>query len=215
MTVRGLDPSLRSYNIRDFLVTGRKANLAGRSCVELIRQGPAGRSADRLWVDPGREYVIARFQHTERETPTEQIDVRYRSNQQCGWVPESWSVVWSAPDGKLRESSRETVTQYQINEEVSPEEFDIVFPPGAWISDLKTDLDYIVKPGGGKRMINRDEMVAPYELLLQTETGEAAPPSNRPTFWTKWRWTAIGFAVAAAGLLFWRRSWRTTLLESG
>jgi hypothetical protein len=83
-------------------------------------------------------------------------------------------------DGRLNHLSEINVLAYEINPKTSPEDFTIEFPAGTWVTDEMQGIDYIVRPGGEKRLITMAEKTAQlsYEQLLNSETGEVVPAAG-------------------------------------
>ena len=53
------------------------------------------------------------------------------------------------------------VTSCEINVPISPSNFEIVFPPGTRVRDEVKNIDYIVKPTGGTRVILSEDIGEP------------------------------------------------------
>jgi hypothetical protein len=207
MAYRPFVPHLRTFNLEAFTLTGGQAVIAERPCVELWFQYGDGKTTERLWLDPSRDYLILRSLTSEREKTLQQIDVRYRADPTAGWVPEWWKMF---EQNRANETAQEvrvgTLTQYEINARISPRELKISFPPGTKVVDEVNRRDYIVKLTGGEREILGKELGLSYEELLHSETGEPLGETRRWSRWLLWSAGVSGsLALAIAGLLWWRR----------
>jgi hypothetical protein len=183
MTFRALFPRLRSYDIDRLTFTGRQAVIRGAKCLEL-EQKEAINQVTRLWVDPGRAFVIVRYLTLSGEHVTQKIDVRFRKDAVTGWTLEGWDVDTLNSDGTLKQSSRASVTESEINPIVPEREFDIEEVHGARVRDERSDLDYVVKEGRKRKMLPED-FGATYEQLMNSESGEALGKRKQAS-WT-WR----------------------------
>jgi hypothetical protein len=109
------------------------------------------------------------------------------------WVPSSSTAILGRADSANRMTSRYLFTQCDILPSVDPSEFVLDFPAGSWITDDVEDTEYIVRAGGGKRIILPSENHAGYEALLHTETGRAHTYQAQGG-WKKYLW--LGGLVA-------------------
>lgn len=198
---RALDHDLGPFETESMTVAGQRAFVNGVSCVEL--QQHQGRSLLRHWADPARGYVVVRMLETNNGRPQCQQDISYRPDPEAGWAPENWTSVFFKSDGRLDRSVRATLTEFRVNPSLPAEEFDIEFPPGTSVWDLKQKTRYIAKAGGRKRPVPQHEMGFSHEQLLNTEP--TALDGGRGVSWTAI--AAVGVFFISAGLLAWRRGW--------
>jgi hypothetical protein len=205
MTFRAMTPSMRFYDLEQMELTGQTPTVQGKPCVELLRS--EGKFAHRLWLDPARDYVIVRYLKTENDHAWFTLDVRFRSDSKHGWVPESWDMVTYAAPGKLQSSFSSKMTEYEFGATFQPGEFDIVFPPGARVSDMKSKKEYVIKPDGEVRTILREDLGATYEQLIKTAPGEALgkQPASVFSSFGLLHVLALMTVMATVAGLFWRR----------
>jgi hypothetical protein len=207
MAFRPLVANLRFFDLETFGSTGQTALIGGHACSEL--RYDRGTFIRRVWVDPSREYVIARILDTGQEQIQNKIDIQYRKDPMYGWVPETWDIVTFLPPGKLAITIRASVNKCEINANVPAKEFDIEFPVGTRVLDLtdpKGETNYILKEGGRKRMILKEDIGATYEQQLNSEPGEAR--GKRVQSRASWLpLVLVAVAAIAGSLLLWRR-WR-------
>jgi hypothetical protein len=182
MHFRALDPKLS--NIQGHLsATKRTGMVEGRRCWIIWEDGLRN---TEYWVDPQRAYAIVRMRTFSFSKPGQCVvdtEISYEPDPRIQWVPSSWrGSLLDQDTGKVRKSCAYTVVSYSINPGVDPKVFQYQFPPGTRVSDWRQTplLQYIVREGGGKRVITDAESGAPYQDLLKTETGEAALQMRRP-----------------------------------
>jgi hypothetical protein len=160
----------------------------------------------RIWVDPAREFVVVRSVLTRRDRPAWQVDVKHRQEDACGWVPEAVHYAAYYPNGDLQDAIQAKVKEHEVNFAADPTSFDLPFPAGTYVTDEsnpKAPVDYIVREGGGRRIVQRREMGATYQQLLDTDSGFAL--GGRSPF--PWTWASGLLALAAVmvgGVLRWR-----------
>lgn len=204
MTYRALTPTLRCCDIREYSLTGRRAMVSGRSCLELQRQARGGETVERLWIDPGRDYLVLRYTVIRKERVEHKIDVRFRrGSSETGWLPQGWDIVTLSQAGQVLYSSRATVTDIQINSGINDAEFGLDFPPGSLIGDLKASQWYWVKPNGDKRIIQKGERALTYEQLLNSEPDNAQPQP----FYRTWLGILLMAGASIALILLLGRIW--------
>lgn len=193
---RGTDPWFVNYDTALMRVTGRSATIEGRSCVEV--EIPPQRGVTtlhiRLWLDPGRDFVLVRHLSTQGNKSNNKVDIRYRPDAVAGWVPSSWSVVSHHHDGTVDSSYECTVKSIDFGGGIGDGQFDIEFPPGSFVYDLPNKNQFVVKPSGRKREIVNSEMGSTYEEIMATDTGELVPG------WRPWYRRVSSYLYAGAVL---------------
>lgn len=167
-----------------------------------LEQKLGARSVRHLWVDPSRDFVMVRSLTVSHGNPVSKTDIRYRREEACGWVPDEWETVTQGPGSERRVSRRVQVTKHHFNEPMDAAQFDLSFPPGTRVRDRKNDLDFLVTPGGGKRVIPQAERHLPYEKLLATASTGVLGSERGGSFLVA---SALGIGLAALGLLVYRR----------
>jgi hypothetical protein len=204
MTFRPLTQAMSMYSLPEMSATGRTAQIGGRTCQELRLQRPGGGGSYSAWVDPGRDFLIARHSYEFRGKTLVRLDVRYRQQPGAGWVPEEWNEVYMDDEGKLRTSVKSKLLEATINPELPPEEFEVTFPPGTLVLDFVEHREYLVRADGSERKILEEEKSAPYERLAATDTGGAVDGPHRRSYWT---WVTIS-ALIGGGLALLALVWR-------
>jgi hypothetical protein len=183
-----------------------------RSCVQL-KEGARtrGQLVTTVWVDPERDFVVTRVVLSDDERPHAQWTFHDFIQTEHGWVPRKWTRTFLGRSGSVLSSASATVRDFELNRPVDPNEFEVEFPPGTWVTDMrgKEEVQYIVKEGGERRLILREERVggATYEQFLTTETGRALeqPQKDRGR---RVLGTALAAAVVVVVFVVARRSWR-------
>jgi hypothetical protein len=146
----------KASNLR---MTGQVAIVGGRRCVSLEHftslANPAG---ERFiyWVDPERDYSVARITLQNHKIVLLQIDIRYSRDTDHGWVPTSWTTVNRRSDGTLDEERDASVREYRFNEVFKDDEFIVDFPAGTVVTDMSSSAanrlpSYYVALGGGMK----------------------------------------------------------------
>lgn len=187
-------------------LTGRRAVVNGKSCLELERHFPRSEVVQRLWVDSSMNYAPVRLIFLSQDRVNSKIDIHYRLNRDGECLLEKWESMWFDHNGKLERANRVRVTKCEVNTAVQATEFDVAFPPGTVVSDATKGprYQYIVKEGGRKRMIQGDELGASYEQLMNTSSGGASGNRESPLLsWPAILAAAVG--LLAGALLVWRR----------
>lgn len=155
--------------------------------LESAPRSPESHSA-ALWVDPSRECSVQRYILSMGGKVRLQLNIDYTRDEQYGFVPSAWEIARLDPGGNPRESVSASVVSFVLNRRIPVEEFQLNFPAGTLVTDLKSDsargrTQYIVREEGAKRLVTEEETFnASYEQLLNTETGMALgvqPPTTR------------------------------------
>ena len=67
------------------------------------------------WLDPGKGYSPRRIRTQLRSGVTEQLDVCYRQEETCGWVPTSWTHKQIGRDGTVLITMQVNVVSMRLN----------------------------------------------------------------------------------------------------
>jgi hypothetical protein len=166
-----------------------------------------------LWIDPKDEYLPVRWQMAMQGHTGVQLRLLYAREGAERSVPSGWErTIYAQPAegeaiGTVQDESRAHVTAYAFNKAIPASDFDVDLAAGTWVTDERSGEDYILREGGRKRIITREELAAgySYEQYAATESGKAgeadATLAERP-------WFVGGVAVAvlaALGILIFRR----------
>jgi hypothetical protein len=179
-------------------VSGKQVVIDKIPCAELLYARAKAPNAIKVWVAPGRDYVITRMAFETNNRITYQLTVQYREDPQHGWVPSNWQIVNNNREGRLQTSTASTVTDYQINERIPTSTFDLVFPPGSAVDDQRAGKHFVIKPSGEKREILPIENGATYEQIMNSNTGEALANQMPKQRKTTWHWS--GGLVLVSGV---------------
>jgi hypothetical protein len=190
------------------VMPGGRSTVMGRPCIQVQTTSTyrAINSTTTLWLDPDRDFLMVRYATTTNGKPSFQLtftDFRHGDN---GWVPIGWTWTTSnEADGSVLKSVTTSVREFALNEPIDPKEFELEFPVGTWVNGPwkgEQTVEYIVQPGGEKRMIRREELRqgATYDQLQKSKTGEAfrQPASGLPRYLV---WLIV--ACAALAVLAW------------
>lgn len=189
-----------------------KGVVDGHSC--LLLQTNLGISPKcRLWIDPLKDYLIRRYELSNDQGKVYLVmTISYSFAKDNRWLPSGWKIVNVNEQGDLAQSMSSTVAEIAINMSSNEQDFDIAFPPGTKVRDLRSETanneltQYIAREGGAKRIITREERQASYEELLNTESGQAFPNERRGSSVSKWiKFVSIGVFGGCLLLIFLRR----------
>lgn len=191
--------SMSRLAIGQLRILNQKAVLpGGAECllVEGVSSSPDERSL--CWVDPNRDYVIAKYTEESAGRVHFKLDLSYTQDKEFGWIPSGWDLVWTGGNATIRAS----VTKYAINRKIDISRFRVTFPAGTRVTDMVSNpsSDYIVKEGGKIRNIPREDIGATYEQMLNSEPGEALRMKPEPRS-VRWWWIGGVFAAGIACLV--------------
>jgi len=101
--LRGTSEKLRTEDLDEYSTSGAILAAKDGRGWELLSKGGPGRDERRLWIDPGRGFVVSRYTIGPAKSPIRQIDVKYKPDGTVGWVPSEWKIVEaSRKDGRIR-----------------------------------------------------------------------------------------------------------------
>lgn len=184
LTLRGVHPDYFN-SLSQFRLSGNTVPIAGRSCLELVRASQRGQGQEVLFVDPERDYVVAKMVILDEGKPTWQWTAKYRTDATVGWVPYTWEYLLLTRKGHRTGAGRRTVVRYEINAKLDDSEFDIRFPPGTKVDDEVSFGQYVVYTISETGERNR---VVP---AVQGSTyDELQRPTPRVRRWL-WLWGAV------------------------
>jgi hypothetical protein len=204
--VRGTSPALRPIVLDAYTPTHQKVVIRGRPCIEMEVRWPQGNT--RIWLDRARDYVLVRQEVVLQREVVQKLDVDYRADDVAGWIPASWEAVTRIGGGKYQHAIQASLGSYQLNASIDKKEFDLRFPPGAFVMDVKAKQRYLLRPDGRKRIITPREASLPYETLLATDTGELTGERNSRKTWVWMGCLAGSLVVAVGGYWLWKRTHR-------
>jgi hypothetical protein len=137
--------------------TGKTTVIDGTLCQEYVIRYSRD-TATSYWLDPGSDYVVRHRGPLEREPGSIQLDIRYRHDDTCGWVPQSWVRTWFSERGEVRTKTTIEVRELRINDPQPAELFELSFPPGCYVSELANGgKSYRVQPDGSRREVSSSD----------------------------------------------------------
>jgi hypothetical protein len=185
MAFRGLEPTLAAYDVRRLKPTGVTLPVGGVTCSR-FEQGTAAALRQVFWMDDAG--LLRRFQSETKGKLTRQYDVRYERRYGQDAFPVSWVMVEYSREGSVTKETTVEVVEATLDADVASSEFELRFPPGCKVHDLKVDRDYLVQQDGTMLEVNPREGRAP-ESRSQDEPG----------FFSRNRiWFGAGLAVLVA-----------------
>ncbi len=208
LSLRGSHPQFFQDLVK-FQLTGKSVVVAGRHCLELVRDsGPPGQR-EFLFLDRERDYVVVKEMIVLGGQPNWQVDATYTPDPKIGWVPKSWEyIIRAGKDHIPMNSGRSTVTAYEINPHVDDNEFDIQFQPKTMVHDQSSGnyVQYVIQPDGEKGVAMPAAKIPTYEDL------DKPAPRMKPRMWIA-IWSVI-FAAALGAWVWLRLKRRNAVLRS-
>ena len=204
------------YNPESFRHEG-ESRLNGRRCF-LLRTEPLDAHpslTDEIWVDPGRNFCVARHVEFSGSNPAIRIDTEFEQLA-YGWVPKKWSLTTTSR-GKVMTVTRLSVVETVINPALVEEDFTLPAKPGMTVREVRyPELGSGLnpdKPAETTLRIGPDgSRVVDNQTGFTTVDGVRLPPEREGYRW--WVWAVatavfIGLLSAAAACMkrkFTRRS---------
>ena len=150
-TYRALDPTF-AFSEKQLQLSPRTGIIDGRAFA--IVGFVNGETRYSIWTDPAREFVPLRVTISSSVTgkTMTQADITYRQDPAHGWTPKGWRIVQPA-NGDLRHSIVAHVTDSAINIAIPRSRFQIDFPPGTVVIDMRNNSErYVVGADGSKQI---------------------------------------------------------------
>lgn len=123
MAFRPLDPVMGHLLIDRAVTNLARTFYKGRSIFLLEeRHDPSGWKTI-LWIEPEREFLIARYVVLFEQQPIVDVDIDYVRDPRWGWVPDGWRVTEMLSDGSRRLVSVAKVSSHTINAPIGADEF--------------------------------------------------------------------------------------------
>lgn len=178
LTVRAGAPHVR--HLSDYTLTGRAVLIEGRECAEFSRGSRTEGEVEYLYLDPGRDWVARQLDVYTQEKLIMRVSAEYAPDPVAGWLPSTWSYVTRLPDGTALNSGRVTADRYEVNANMSDDEFRPKYPPGTFVvSDIKgKDTVSVVKDDGSPGVEVPLDQRPSYDQLV-----EANRSARRQWFW--------------------------------
>jgi hypothetical protein len=176
---RPFHPLLREFAHfpKRFSIVPGRYSVRGTHCVLLKDEQAVGIST-ALWLDPGRDFIIMRL--SSQDGPTLIYDLNFfdYSKEDSIWIPARWKSTFFGAGEETVSTNESTVREHSLNADIDPGQFQFEFPVDTWVTDLRSQSDFIQKEGGQKREISRGELFsgATYEYFVNTP---AARPLER------------------------------------
>ncbi len=158
LTEGGLDIQLETYRVEP-----KRSVVDTRECVVLteVAGSRPGGLQNVMWLDPQAAYIPLQFIEKVHGHNTIQIAMHYSEDASHGWLVTKWTVSWLNPNGSLNQSADCEVTREQINVPIDPGEFEVDYPVDTFVTDQRTDTQFVVLPGGKRQMIPKGGAPAP------------------------------------------------------
>jgi hypothetical protein len=188
MAFRGLDLAISPYLIGDLKPSGITLPIDGAPCQEhVVNFSDATKS---FWLDPGKDYVVRRMRLQRRGHLVDQCDISYRRHDAWGWVPASWVRNQYSPAGTVLVTTKVEVLEMRLNDPQPAEQFDIQFPAGSQVFDIRNAKNYRVQPDGTMR-----------ELSPSGEELPGSVPQPGDPWYRRNKWLLLSLGVVLAALV--------------
>jgi hypothetical protein len=152
LSFRGLDPLVSGYSPRDAQPTGRQ-KIDGQEYLEYsLARSPS--YTVQFLVDPRREHSIRRIRALRLGRVTDQTDVELRNDDRAGWTPARWVRTSYDPTGRVLDTTTAVVSSVRVNTPIPAEQFEISFPEGCRVHDLRTQKRYRALSDGSLREVS-------------------------------------------------------------
>jgi hypothetical protein len=123
LAFRPLDPVMGHLLLDRAVTNEARTFYRGRSIFLLEeRHDPSGWKTV-LWIEPERDFTIARFIVLFEQKWIVDIDIDYTQDERWGWIPSAWRVTQMLADGSKRLVSTAAVTRYSVNAAIPAERF--------------------------------------------------------------------------------------------
>ena len=197
MTFRPFSSQMRQFDIDSFVVSGSR-RITGRQYVELQRR--VGAREETLWLDPAQGFSVRRYLDLQNGFVRTKVEVSYRADTICDWIPEAWSIISQDAKGKLQRSTQAKLQSCELGMPVGSDAFEIELPVGTSVLDRTSSHheDYIQLDAGRKRPILPEDRGATYDQIVTSNAGEAF---GKPAW--RIRKTVLIAALAAAAAIAW------------
>jgi hypothetical protein len=185
------------HNSESFRHQG-ESRLNGRLCL-LLRTEPLDAHpslTDEIWVDPARDYCIARHVELSGSNPAIRIDTEFEQVA-YGWAPKKWSMT-STSSGKVMIVTKLVVVGTDVNPALAEEDFTLPAKPGMTVREVRyPELGSGLnpdKPAETTRKIGPDgSQVVVSQAGFTTVDGVQLPPEREGYRW--WVWVAASAAL--------------------
>jgi hypothetical protein len=141
---RPLDPIFKGISVADlrdpakFRIRRQTGKIGDVACIVIETEEHPGLQAD-YWLDPARDYLPLREHRTLNGEDRDRLDLSYRPDPTCGWVPVGWTDANVGMGGSVLFSNIDTVIAFTINQPIPAADFRLDTPPGADVRDARQD----------------------------------------------------------------------------
>lgn len=133
LTYHGSVESNYEFPLDSAVVVEGDHEAGGVRCIVLRSEREAGRTlyATELWLDPERAFIPLRIIRRRNERPSVTYECEYQPHAAVGHQLTAWKMTAVNQAGKLSVSDDVSVEEFRVNSDVSSDQFEIAFPPGA------------------------------------------------------------------------------------
>ena len=136
---RPFEPNFDLFELSNFRVSPERGKIGDVTCV-IIESIPAAKGPPTsYWLDPARDYLILRDHRAFQDQDIQRLDISYRKDPTYGWEPDAWSQSHVGRNGTSPMWMSGKVTAVSINQPIPAAEFQVDFPKGARVTDLRNE----------------------------------------------------------------------------
>jgi hypothetical protein len=198
-----MDAGSAGFDALSLTASDQTAMIAGQRC-QLFASETKGNRRMLFAVSAEQDYAIRRCTVERNGATTRQYDIQYTKDDKLGWVPTGWTISLLGGNSRVADRYQAVVTAYEVNPTLAESHFQLPFPTGTMVADKSSGelVDYLIKPAGEKRIIQRHEINASYDELAATPSGAAF--TSRKLMWTTFVIVIVAAAVLASAWWSWR-----------
>jgi hypothetical protein len=149
---------LQGWNTIPWVLTDAQAKLDGRKV--LVIQVNDRTRARKVWIDAERDFLPLRYSLADSRAGASNIDMKIEYIRSADeWTPNNWTMRTSK-NGELCQSIDATVTKCEINEAIPLENFQIDFPRGTVVIDMRNNSERYEVGLEGAKIPPRDNLDA-------------------------------------------------------
>ncbi|QDV48513.1 hypothetical protein [Gimesia fumaroli] len=184
LTYRPFGLLKQKRNADSFRLLETASLIESRNCVVMEYPGPNGLQG-RCFIDLERDATILRNLLLRDDKIMEQIDIQYQKNSSGKWIPEQWTVILKShfEDFPGRPQTIQYVSchlpEIAINAPVSPDLFQINYPPGTYLFDEPQHKSSVILAENQSRPLKFHE-IAQLDLMQKYPSPHDSKNQNRP-----------------------------------
>jgi len=179
MHFRGLIRSMGGID-EHWLQLSETGFVDGHSCaILLIRDSPGAIPLREVWVDLNDEAIVRRYLSRYADgTARHQMDITYGQDAKHSWIPKEWRLVSRRAHSSVIKTSVFRMMDYEVNPTVAKSDFDISFPVGTLLIDVRQNTERAFRLGANGE---RQELSSGEALRLWEQGASRVHPTLNRT----------------------------------